>query len=138
MRKPFQDTTDNSVAVFILNNADRRFSPDYTASPLFGKVVPQRLVRITSFDGVTERVHWMGWIEVIQPEVNAQGSRIVKIMANGTMQFYRAAETQLPLQENKRTSDHRRHAPNPCVCEKFLKNQFYVTIFFILRQLLLH
>lgn len=42
MRKPYQESADNSLAVFVLNNVDRRYSPDNVASPLFGKVVPQR------------------------------------------------------------------------------------------------
>jgi hypothetical protein len=39
----------------------------------------------------------------IQPAVNRYGQRTVKIAASGPLQFYRAAEADLPLQENKRT-----------------------------------
>ena len=40
MRKPYQELADNSMCVIILNNADRRYSPDYPSSLLSGKVVP--------------------------------------------------------------------------------------------------
>jgi hypothetical protein len=105
MRKPFQETADNSLMTIVLNNADRLYSPDYAGGPLYGKLMPQRRVRITSFDGTTERTHWVGWIEAIQPDVSVKGTRLVKILATGAMQFYKAAETQLELQENKRSDE---------------------------------
>lgn len=102
-QKPWQDVADNSVLKLMLDNADRRYSPDYAASPLFGRVVPQRPVRITSFDGVTTRVHWIGWIESIAPVVGRYGKRTVEIIAAGAMQFLKTTETHVTLQENKRT-----------------------------------
>jgi hypothetical protein len=48
-------------------------------------------------------IHWTGWIERIQPTVNQYGERVTKITAAGPMQFYKAAETALELQENMRT-----------------------------------
>lgn len=112
MRQVYQDVADNSMLTLVLNNTDRRFSPESdkladgaTANPLFGKVKPFKPVRITSHDGVTTRVHWQGWIDAIQPAVNQYGQRTVKILASGSLQFYKAAEANLPLQENKRTDE---------------------------------
>lgn len=105
MRKPYQDVADNSLCVIVLSNADRLYSPDYASSPLFGKVVPQRPVRIQSNDGTTTRTHWVGWIDAIKPAVNKNGERVVQILASGAMQFLKAAETHLPLQQNKRTDE---------------------------------
>ena len=106
MRKPYQELADNSLAAIILNNVDRLYSPDSPKPIDFdGEVAPQRPVRITSFDGTTKTIHWIGWVEAIQPEVNKFGKRIVKILASGAMQFYKAAETQLELQEDKRTDE---------------------------------
>ena len=103
MRKIYQEIADNSVCVFTLNNADQRFSPDNLDSPLAGKVMPLRPVRIQSNDGTTTRTHWVGWIEAIKPTVNKFGERTVQILASGALPFYKAAETALILQENKRT-----------------------------------
>src|SRR5687767_15035821 len=79
--KPYQDVADNSILSLILNNTDRRFSPEYASSPLNGKLLPQRPVRIQSNDGTTTRTHWVGWIESIQPAVGIKGERLVSILA---------------------------------------------------------
>lgn len=102
-RKPYQDIADDSMLTLVLNNSDRRFSPEYGSSPLSGKLAPYKPVRVQSDDGTTIRTHWIGWIESIQPKVNAYGERTVEIKAAGTMQFFKAAETALELQENMRT-----------------------------------
>jgi uncharacterized cupredoxin-like copper-binding protein len=102
-RKPYQEAADESKLSLILNNADRRFSPEYGSSPLAGKLTPFKPVRIQSYDGSTPRTHWIGWIESIQPKVNIYGERTVEITAAGPMQFCKATETALELQENMRT-----------------------------------
>ncbi|MDX2138017.1 MAG: hypothetical protein SF123_07970 [Chloroflexota bacterium] len=103
MRKPYQEKADNSMLALVLRNDDRRFSPDNAASPLFGKLVPQRPVRIQSNDGTTTRTHWVGWIEAIKPAIGRFGERTVQILASGAAQFYGQTETKLPLQQGKRT-----------------------------------
>lgn len=105
MRQPYQDKADNSMLVMVLSNADRLYSPEYVSGPLFGKVKPQRPVRIQSNDGTTTRTHWVGWIEAIQPAVGKFGERVVKILASGASKFYGETETNLPLQQNKRTDE---------------------------------
>ena len=61
-RTPYQDTADNSTLSLVLNNSDRRFSPENANSPLAGKLTPFKPVRIQSDDGTTPepRTHWMG------------------------------------------------------------------------------
>ena len=104
-RTPYQNTADNSTLTLVLNNSDRRFSPENASSSLAGKLTPFKPVRIQSDDGTTVRTHWLGWIEFIQPAVNTYGERTVEITAAGPMQFYKAAETSLALQENMRTDE---------------------------------
>jgi hypothetical protein len=109
MRQPYQDMADNSVMQIVLRNDDKLLSPDNTASPLWDApnqrslVQPFCTVRVQSNDGTTTRTHWFGWIETIQPEVNRYGKRTVKLTATGVMQFYKAAETKIKLQEKKNT-----------------------------------
>jgi len=105
MRQPYQEVADNSALSLTLRNDDRRYSPEYSGSPLSGKIRPLRPVRIQSNDGTTTRTHWTGWIESIQPTVSKNGERIVKILATGPMQFFTEAETKVTLQENKRTDE---------------------------------
>jgi len=105
MRKPYQEMAHNSMCVIVLSNADRRFSPDYATSPLHGKILPQRPIRIQSNDGTDTRTHWLGWIEAVEPVVNKYGQRVTKILASGPLPYYKAAETKLALQEDKRTDE---------------------------------
>lgn len=106
MDAPYQDIADEAKLTLVLENGDKLYSPDNTSGALYGKVQPFRKVRIQSNDGLgllsSVRTHWIGWIETIQPEVGRYGKRTVQIVANGAMQFLRAAETNLPLQMGKR------------------------------------
>ncbi len=102
MRQPYQVDADDSMLELTLNNADKRYSPENTGGPLSGKLAPFRRVKVTSDDG-TERTHWIGWVESIQPDVGKYGKRAVTIQAAGPMQFFKAAETNIALQENQRT-----------------------------------
>ncbi|MDX2139796.1 MAG: hypothetical protein SF123_17050 [Chloroflexota bacterium] len=103
IQEVYQDIADNSVLKLTLKNEDRLFSPDNSTSPLVGLTVPQRPIRIQSNDGTTTRTHWLGWIESIEPEISKAGKRTVEIIAAGAMQFLKAAETKLALQQGRRT-----------------------------------
>jgi len=104
-RKPYMDVPDNSTLGLVLDNRDRRFSPEYddVSNPLAGKVQPLRPVRLQSNDGTTTRTHWTVWIESVQPAVNKYGERVAKILCTGAMQFLTATQTRIELQENQRT-----------------------------------
>jgi len=102
---PYQDVADDGVLDLILNNADKRFSPENNTSPLYGKLVPLRPVRIQSNDGTTTRTQWFGWIQSIQPFPGQYGQRQAHIVAAGAMSFLKVAETKLALQQNKRTDE---------------------------------
>jgi hypothetical protein len=103
--EPFTEMADNAVCTLTLNNQDRRFSPENASSPIYGKILPLRPIRIQSNDGITSRTHWLGWIQTIKPYPNPYGERQTMIVASDGMQFLKAMETKLPLQENKRTDE---------------------------------
>ncbi len=105
MNEPYLDAADNSVLTLVLDNTDRLYSPEYSGSPLTGNLGPFKPIRIQSDDGSTVRTHWIGWVESIQPSVNKYGQRVVNLVATGSLQFLKAAETNLALQENKRTDE---------------------------------
>lgn len=104
-RKPYQEAADEVKLSLILDNSDKRFSPEYQGGPLHNKLHPFKPVRIQSNDGSTIRTHWVGWIESIQPKVNSFGELSAEITAAGPMQFFKSAETGLELQENLRTDE---------------------------------
>lgn len=60
MRQAYQEMADNSTLTLVLDNVDKRYSPEYSGSPLTGKVVPFRPVRIQSDDGAAVRTHRQG------------------------------------------------------------------------------
>jgi hypothetical protein len=104
-REPYQDVAEDSVMKLRLTNEDRRFSPENATSPLYGKLAPFRPLRVQSSDGSTTRTHWVGWVESIEPSVNQFGEREVMIHAAGPGLFFTDVETDLALQENKRTDE---------------------------------
>ena len=121
-RDPYKDTAENSLLALVLNNADRFYSPDFIGGSLYGKLVPQRPVKIISQTPVVDhngnpvvdgsgnpvaasRTMWLGWIDTIQPKVGRYGERTVQIVATGPMAFLKAAEANLPLQENRRSDE---------------------------------
>lgn len=102
-RQLYSDVADDSMLRLTLRNDDKYFSPENVSSPLNGKLVPYRPIIVQSDDGVTVRTHYRGWVESLKPSVNQYGERTIIITAAGPMQFLKAAETSIALQENKRT-----------------------------------
>ncbi len=105
MRDPYQDIASDSTFKLTLTNSDKRFSPEYSSSPLFGYLAPYRPVQIQSNDGTTLRTHWTGWLESIEPGVKQYGERTAEITAAGIMLFFQDVSTSIELQENKRTDE---------------------------------
>ena len=101
--QPYMDVGNDAQLLLTMRNTDKRFTPEYTQGALYGNLVPLRPVIIESDDGVIKRRHYTGWIQTIQPSVNQYGERVAKIMVSGAMQFLKATETKIELQENQRT-----------------------------------
>ena len=102
-RAPYMGTASEAYLHLTLNNADKRFSPENSSGPLHGNLAPLRPLRVTSDDGSTVRTHWSGWINMIEPAANKYGARQANILATGAMQFLKATETKIELQENQRS-----------------------------------
>lgn len=104
-RQPYGEVADDSQLELVLRNDDRRFSPEYTGSPLYGLLNPFKPIRIQANDGATLRTLWVGWIESVEPDVNISGARQAKIKAAGPMMFLKAVETNIPLQAEVRANE---------------------------------
>ena len=102
-QQPYMDVGNDAQLTLTMRNTDKRFTPEYGSSPLSGSLVPLRPVKIESNDGSTTRQHFTGWIQSIQPTSNKNGERIAKIFVMGAMQFLKATQTKIELQENQRT-----------------------------------
>ena len=102
-QQAYMNVGNDAQLTLILRNQDRRFTPEHRAGRLYGKLAPLRPVKIESNDGTTTRRHFSGWVQSIHPAANRHGERIAMIRVSGAMQFLKATETKIELQENQRS-----------------------------------
>jgi hypothetical protein len=122
MHQPWQLTADETTCSLTLVNADRRFSPEFSGSPLYGLLLPQRRIRIAAEapivlnDGATQVVDsaanwlvtelvtlWTGWISSLAPApMQHAGPFLTTITGVGAAAFLKAAALDLPLFEHVR------------------------------------
>ena len=102
-QQAYMDVGNDAQLRLILRNDDRRFTPENSAGPLSGKLAPLRPVKVESHDGTTTRRHFSGWVQSIHPAANENGERTATIRVAGAMQFLKATETKIELQENQRS-----------------------------------
>lgn len=90
----------------VLDNSTSLFSSENTASPLYGKILPNIAIKITmTSGGVTTTMAVMD-LEDITPIVgHAPGTQIntAELVARGRLARFNKGETQIALQENKDT-----------------------------------
>lgn len=97
MSEPFQLTSDEAELTMRLSNDDKRFSPNYSAGTYYGKLLPQRPVRISAvYSGATATMY-QGWIETIDPSPFRIGDQYCVITATGAKMLLQDTEVFLPL-----------------------------------------
>ncbi|MCY3831999.1 MAG: hypothetical protein OXG85_03210 [Chloroflexi bacterium] len=102
-QQAYENVGNETKLTLLMRNEDKRFTPENSAGSLYGKLAPLRPVKIESNDGTTTRRHFSGWVQSIHPAVNQYGERVSAIQVAGAMQFLKAAETKIELQENQRS-----------------------------------
>lgn len=100
MSRPYQEFADETRLTLVLTNSDKRFSPEYSSSPLYGNLKPQRRVKIDASYGGSAVTMYTGWIETIAPEPMTNGSLTCTITAVGAKQFLERTLFESPLLEN--------------------------------------
>lgn len=105
MSRPYQEFADETRLTLVLMNNDRRFSPEYSSGVLYGKLKPQRRVKVTAKYSLTTFTMYTGWIESIQPEPMANGSLTCTITCVGAKQFLEKTTFESPLLENVRADE---------------------------------
>ena len=120
--QPFMEVADEMTCTMTLFNATKRFSPEYSAGPLYAFEWSLRPVRVTAqvnvvdgsgnfvIDGsgnfvVTQTVMWTGWTDEIRPSFNEKGDLIAIMTCHGPKQFLQGAKAYIPLQIDKRTDE---------------------------------
>ena len=102
-QQAYMDVGNDAQLRLLMRNDDKRFTPENSAGSLYGKLAPLRPVKIESHDGTTTRRHFSGWVQSIHPAANRNGERTAAIQVAGAMQFLKATETKIELQENQRS-----------------------------------
>lgn len=94
-----QHTASGGRATITLNNADRRFSPAYTAGTYYGKLLPFLPLKIDLTDGVTTWTAFRGYTEAWEPESGEHGRRECRLSGIDEISRLQDIDVAIPLQE---------------------------------------
>lgn len=103
--QPFQNLAPVGRATLHLNNQDKRFSPENTTGPLYGKFGRDRVVRIKDDDTTL----WTGYVSGWNPQFGAHTARYATLIAVDGRIFYDNPEVSLKVQVNKSPEQIIRH-----------------------------
>lgn len=108
-REPNTTIADENELEITLNNDDKRFSPEYSSGPYYGKLQPGRLIsvwdeNIPSPPGF-HRLVYLGVISEILPEPKETSEQRCVIRATGLKSFLEATTLQIPLISNVDMND---------------------------------
>lgn len=95
--KPYQYVAPVGKAELTLMNSDKRFSPEYASGPLFGELLPNRLLQIGDPD---YGIWWTGWVDSWSPEAGTNRNKRAKLSATDARRFLDKPLALLPLQES--------------------------------------
>ncbi len=94
---------DNAIADGLarisLDNSDRIFSPNYTSGPLYGMLLPNRLVKIEVHDPGTDLYFplWSGFVQEYTAVPGLTGALTAEIEATQGLSRLRSAEISVPI-----------------------------------------
>ena len=88
-----------------LDNHDRRFTPGEPTSPLAGKLLPRRAVRVQASDGVTVWTLFRGLIDAIQPDAGAWGGGECRMTASDGLALLATQRVGVAHEDTKSVQD---------------------------------
>jgi hypothetical protein len=97
---PYEPVARESSLSVVLNNADKRFSPEASSGAYYGKLEPGLVIRLQSTDPAdsTVRTMFVGWIGSIQPTTGPVDKCVITAQAwNSRAQL---SEVSIPVQES--------------------------------------
>jgi len=94
MARPYDTVAAPASARITVRNINRAYSPEYSSDDL----KPGKPIRIQSFDGITTRTHFSGFIDHIEPLAGNQGERLAVIHAVGAEAVLGQQRIRLPPQ----------------------------------------
>ena len=98
---PYEPMARESTLSVTLNNADKRFSPEFSSGAYYGKLEPGILIKLTSTDPAdsTVRTMFVGWVDSVIPTAGASPDKAI-ITAQGFNARAALSEVSIPIQEN--------------------------------------
>jgi len=107
MKQAYQYMPDESEATFTLVNTTRIFSPENVASPLYGKMVPHRRMKVVSTNGYEpETTLWSGYVDYINPTpMQYKGPFLTEVRGVGPKSILSRAVINLALLEDVTTDE---------------------------------
>jgi len=103
-REPFTSVAGEQTLTIELDNSDRRFSPEYSSSPLYGYRFSGRPIRVQAINSGTT-VLWTGVTSTITPQTGRNGEKRAILQATGMKRYLDKAEVKIPIQIGKRTDE---------------------------------
>ncbi len=85
-----------------VDNADRRFSPGCTSSPLYGALLPMRYVRVQATHAGHTYTMFRGYLWQIEPKAGAKGTRCARLYCVDALALLAEYPLALALQRDKR------------------------------------
>lgn len=103
MHESNQLTGDETIIDFILNNQDARFSPENSSSPYYGKMLPQKKIKVVAEVNGTEYTRYLGFCENF--DVEPFVSKTAMLRGIGSKQYIQEQLVKLPLLEDVRSDE---------------------------------
>ena len=96
------DTISGSLKA-TLNNESGDYSSFNTSSPIYGKILPGRKVRLTGNDGTTTYTLWEGFLERIEPVASAKSADIANMVCIGPLGYLNRFEVSTEMKTKIKT-----------------------------------
>lgn len=101
-RQPYMNVAGEATLELELDNSDKRFSPEYSSGPLYGKKWKYLPVRVQANNGTTYTM-WTGYLTSIQPQPGANAEKRAILKATSVRRILDTTKVYLPLQIGQRT-----------------------------------
>lgn len=95
--------TISGVLKATLNNESGDYSSFNTSSPIYGKILPGRKVKLTGNDGTTTYTLWEGFLERIEPVVSTKNAKRAEVTAIGPLGYLNRFEVSTEMQTSIKT-----------------------------------
>jgi len=89
-------TADIGQLFLTVNNADRRFSTDYAAGPLYNELLPYLPIRVRATVGATTYTLFRGYVKDIEPEAGSLGGGRCLIVAEDALSMFQRETIEIP------------------------------------------